>query len=100
MEEAKLGEWFEVFRRCNEGSDPNETDNHGVSLLHLAAKAGKRRVVELLLTRGAKVLTADAVHGRTVRPATATRFHALLAGSHRAAFRRGRPCTAPRWLAR
>lgn len=63
VQEAKLGQWYEVARKCREG-DPNEADDRGVSVLHIAAKNGKKQLVEILLQLGA-VSRPDKVQGRT-----------------------------------
>lgn len=41
VEEAKLAVWHEVTRRLRDGGDPNEADQNGVTLLHVAARAGR-----------------------------------------------------------
>ena len=64
VEEARQGHWYEVARKCREG-DPNEADVRGVSVLHYAAKAGRRQLVDILLGLGATPGAADRVHGRT-----------------------------------
>ena len=75
VQEAKLGQWYEVARKCREG-DPNEADDRGVSVLHIAAKSGKKQLVEILLQLGA-VSTPDKVQGRTP-------LHYAAAGGHTA----------------
>ena len=74
VQEAKLGQWYEVARKCREG-DPNEADDSGVSVLHLAAQAGKRQLVDILLGLGAKPGVAD--HARRRTP-----LHYAAAGGH------------------
>ena len=63
VQEAKLGQWYEVARKCREG-DPNDADDDGVSVLHLAAQAGKRQLVDILLGLGAQPAVADHARGR------------------------------------
>ena len=74
VQEAKLGQWYEVARKCREG-DPNDADDGGVSVLHLAAQAGKRQLVDILLGLGAKPAVADHARGRTP-------LHYAAAGGH------------------
>lgn len=74
VQEAKLGQWYEVARKCREG-DPNEADDSGVSVLHLAAQAGKRQLVDILLGLGAKPGVVDHARGRTP-------LHYAAAGGH------------------
>ncbi|KAL1522058.1 hypothetical protein AB1Y20_021702 [Prymnesium parvum] len=63
VDEARAGWWHEVTRRYRQGEAVDLADAGGVTVLHLAAKAGRRRIVEELLSRGA-AYTADG-HGRT-----------------------------------
>ena len=74
VQEAKLGQWYEVARKCREG-DPNDADEGGVSVLHYAAAAGKRQLVDILLALGAKPAVADHARGRTP-------LHYAAAGGH------------------
>jgi len=65
VEEARLGWWHEVTRRVRENgesADARATD--GTSLLHVAAQAGRRKLVEELLVRGATASVRDS-RGRT-----------------------------------
>jgi len=59
VDEARGQWWHEVTRRMRDGEGVNTADAQGVTVLHLAAKHGKRRLVEELLMRGATP-TADA----------------------------------------
>ena len=56
VDEAKAGWWHEVTRRYRQGEALDSTDSHGSTLLHLAAKAGKRRIVEELISLGASYM--------------------------------------------
>ena len=53
IEEAKAGWWHEVTRRYRQGEALDLVDESGITLLHLAAKAGKRRILEEMLSFGA-----------------------------------------------
>ena len=65
LDEALQEEWGEVMRYAKLGlGDVNESDANGVSVLHLAAAAGRRALVELLLNCGA-TLTREHVHGQS-----------------------------------
>jgi ankyrin repeat protein len=85
VEEAKQGWWHEVTRRLrdkNLGEDVNaKCPRNGESLLHLAARAGRRRLCEELLcvhgaenqardSRGRTPLLSCAEHGSEVVAAT------------------------------
>ena len=43
----------------NHGADPNQTDNHGRTSLHLAALCNWREAVNLLFIQGANMLAKD-----------------------------------------
>eukprot|EP00908_Phaeocystis_cordata_P000628 Transcript_10691.p2 GENE.Transcript_10691~~Transcript_10691.p2 ORF type:complete len:231 (-),score=28.32 Transcript_10691:492-1184(-) len=92
VEDAKLGVWHEVTRRLRDGlSDPNEADEAGVTLLHIAARAGRRRLVEELLERGANQAARDGLHGRSALHYAAAAGHAAVIET---LLRRGADATA------
>lgn len=65
VEEARLGWWHEVTRRLRENGE--SADAHaadGTTLLHLAAIAGRRKLIEELLAMGATPRARDG-RGRT-----------------------------------
>ena len=66
VEEARQGWWHEVTRRLRtNGEDVNACDpRDGTTLLHLACREGRRRLVEELLSLGAALEARDS-KGRT-----------------------------------
>ena len=64
LDEAKQGWWHEVTRRMRSGEDVQVRDPGGIGLLHLASRAGRRRLVEELMSLGAAPNARDA-RGRT-----------------------------------
>ena len=54
VEEARQGWWHEVTRRIREnGESADASADDGTTLLHVAALAGRRKLVEELLARSA-----------------------------------------------
>lgn len=65
VEEARQGWWHEVTRRIREnGESADACADDGTTLLHVAALAGRRKLVEELLARGAGPQARDS-RGRT-----------------------------------
>jgi len=66
VEEARQGWWYEVIRRLRDNGESAlaSCPRDGSTLLHLAAMAGKRRLVEELLNLGASPTAVDR-RGRT-----------------------------------
>jgi len=66
LEAAGNGNLEEVRKLLGRGADPNATREDGTTPLHLAASAGKRRVVVYLLLSGARADARDK-EGRSAR---------------------------------
>jgi ankyrin repeat protein len=65
LAEARLGEWYEVRRLIDRGDSVTEAEaESGATALHLAAREGKKLIVEWLLRAGADCAARDAA-GRT-----------------------------------
>lgn len=77
VDEAKAGWWHEVTRRYRQGEAVDQSDSEGNTLLHLAAKHGKRRIVEELVSLGAPYRRD--MQGRTPLLSAASSGHSSVA---------------------
>lgn len=77
VQEAILGEWYEVKRKLDLGANPRESDDRGQTALHFAALQGKKMMVDFLLRAGADCSARD-TQGRSPCYLAVTAGHELV----------------------